>query len=467
MAPIGASRTGASHRRAGRPCQDAVLCRELRDPQGQPVMVMAVADGHGGSRYWRSEVGSRLACAVALDAVQGALASGPPGGGDGGAGEAADGERGWSRWLERELPEAIQRRWLAEVEAHWHSDPGEGGFEPLLYGSTLGLVVMTARWWGHTGLGDWDLVRVEADGRARLLQEENEPVALGEATCSLCQPQAADLFARRAALHPITTGDDAFALVLCTDGIRKSCATDADFLTLAAWLARCGSTAEPEEAASLPEALDRISREGSGDDVTVAIGWAAMAGTTAPAPPPAGPATAVPGGEPHARAIQPQVPLTPLELPSPQRRPAIGRAVATGLAVALAGGAALLLAWPRPVVPVPVARSAGLQAAEAEAARLCGGPSTIPGELRRRGGLLTQLREGRGDPQRLRAQAAEDPLAALIALGFDTGKTPVPAPVRTRRLQAVGACDRLIHGLEAAWGGGPPAITMAPWPPAA
>ncbi len=464
MAPIGASRTGASHRRAGRPCQDAVLCRELRDPQGQPVMVMAVADGHGGSRYRRSEVGSRLACEVALDVVQGALASGLLGGGDGGAGEAAEGERGWSRWLERELPEAIQRRWLEAVEAHWHSDPGEGGFEPLLYGSTLGLVVMTARWWGHTGLGDWDLVRVEADGRARLLQEENEPGALGEATCSLCQPQAADLFARRAALHPITTGDDAFALVLCTDGIRKSCATDADFLTLAAWLARCASTAEPEEAASLPAALDRISREGSGDDVTVAIGWAAMAGPMSAAPPLAGAEAEVPEEEPHAQVTHPHDPQglrLPHEVPRPpRRRPAFGRAVATGLAIALAGGAALLLAWPHR--PVPVARSAGLQAAEAEAARLCGGPSAIPGEIRRRGGLLTQLHQGRGDPQRLRAHAAEDPLAALIALGFDAGKTPVPAPVRIRRLQAVGACDRLIHGLEAAWGGGAPAITMAP-----
>lgn len=133
VAPIGASRTGAAHRRAGRPCQDAVLCRELRGLEGQPVMVMAVADGHGGRRYRRSEVGSRLACETALAAVQGALAARP----------LDTGEEGWRRWLERELPEAIQRDWLEAVAAHWQSDPGEGGFEALLYGSTLGLVVMT------------------------------------------------------------------------------------------------------------------------------------------------------------------------------------------------------------------------------------------------------------------------------------------------------------------------------------
>ncbi|MCT0206928.1 protein phosphatase 2C domain-containing protein, partial [Synechococcus sp. CS-1332] len=270
-APIGASRAGAAHRRAGRPCQDAVLCGELRDGDGQPVMLMAVADGHGGRRYRRSEVGSRLACETALAVVGDTLAAAPPG----------DGEGDWSRWLARDLPEAVQRRWLEAVQAHWQSDPGEGDFEPLLYGSTLGLVVMTTRWWGHTGLGDWDLVRVEADGRARLLEEENEPTALGEATCSLCQPRAAALFARRAGLHPIVADDSDFALVLCTDGIRKSCATDGDFLTLAAWLARSGA----EAASTLPEALDRVSREGSGDDVTVAIGRSGCLGEP-PAPPP-------------------------------------------------------------------------------------------------------------------------------------------------------------------------------------
>ncbi|MEA5442981.1 protein phosphatase 2C domain-containing protein, partial [Cyanobium gracile] len=301
-APITASRAGAAHLRAGRPCQDAVLCGELRDAEGHPVMLMAVADGHGGRRYRRSEVGSRLACETALAVVGDALAATPP----------ADGEGGWSRWLAHDLPEAVQRRWLEAVQAHWQSEPGEGDFEPMLYGSTLGLVVMTPRWWGHTGLGDWDLVRVEADGRARLLQEENEPTALGEATCSLCQPQAASLFARRAALHPLAPEPRAFALVLCTDGIRKSCATDSDFLTLAAWLAGSGG----EAAADLPEALDRISREGSGDDVTVAIARSGAPGER-PSPLPMPPAVT------PSPAQTAQAPSRPR-----RRRPAIGRAVA-------------------------------------------------------------------------------------------------------------------------------------------
>ena len=42
VAPISASRAGSAHLRAGRPCQDAVLCSQLLDTEGQPVMLMAV-----------------------------------------------------------------------------------------------------------------------------------------------------------------------------------------------------------------------------------------------------------------------------------------------------------------------------------------------------------------------------------------------------------------------------------------
>ncbi len=396
-------------------------------------MVMAVADGHGGRRYLRSDVGSRLACEGALAAVERALQERPPGDGDG----------GWSRWLERELPEAVVAGWLQAVEADWHRQPGEGPFQPLLYGSTLGLVVMTPLWWGHTGLGDWDLVRVEADGRALLVEEESDPAAAGEATCSLCLPQAAALFAPRAALHPIPPDDDAFALVLCTDGIRKSCATDADFLTLAAWLARSGGEAGSEGAGTLEAALDRISREGSGDDVTVAIGRLGVPGEE--------PAAA--GGPAPARAQTP-----------PPPRPAIGRAVAIGLGLAAAGAALLALVWPRSGPPeVLPAASPGLQAAREEVARLCAQPTTIPLALRRRAELFAALRKGQADPTRLKAAAAGDPLAALIAADVAPTAPGVPAQTsRPRPLQALGACPALLAALDQQWAAAPPSPPPAP-----
>ncbi len=459
VAPIGASRTGAAHRRAGRPCQDAVLCRELRGLEGQPVMLMAVADGHGGRRYRRSEVGSRLACETALVAVQASLATRPLDGG----------EEGWRRWLELDLPEAIQGGWLEAAAAHWQSDPGEGGFEALLYGSTLGLVLMTPRWWGHTGLGDWDLVRVEADGQARLLEEENEPTALGEATCSLCQPGAASLFARRAGLHPLDGGAADFALVLCTDGIRKSCATDGDFLTLAAWLARGDGEAGPEAAGTLPAALDRISREGSGDDVTVAVGrvWSPGGGPPPPSPQPQPPVPPAPIATPAPPATEPAQALPPR-----RRRPAIGRAVAIGLALAGIGGSWMALNWPRtpPTLPA-VPGSPGLRAARLAVERLCGQPPAISLELRRRRELFVALRQGRQDPAPLKAAAAADPLAALIAADLPSddhrdGTLPAAqaAAVRPHRpLRALGACPALLEALDRQWAA-TPVTPAAPTP---
>ena len=68
--PLCRSRIGAAHRRRGLPCQDASLSASLPSGDGLPVQVMAVADGHGHRLHWRSEVGSRLACQVAIDAVR-------------------------------------------------------------------------------------------------------------------------------------------------------------------------------------------------------------------------------------------------------------------------------------------------------------------------------------------------------------------------------------------------------------
>jgi len=69
------SRTGASHLRRGAPCQDASGSIGFHDAGGQPIQVLVVSDGHGGSRYVRSDVGARLACAVAMREVEQALSA--------------------------------------------------------------------------------------------------------------------------------------------------------------------------------------------------------------------------------------------------------------------------------------------------------------------------------------------------------------------------------------------------------
>lgn len=62
-----ASAVGTSHIATGKPCQDSANCA-LLGPQGDQVLVVAVADGAGSASY--SEVGSWLATKTLLECVE-------------------------------------------------------------------------------------------------------------------------------------------------------------------------------------------------------------------------------------------------------------------------------------------------------------------------------------------------------------------------------------------------------------
>ena len=272
--PVHRSRCGASHQRRGVPCQDYSLSVSLRSADGLSVGLMAVADGHGGSRYWLSDVGSRLACELAIRMASRDLASWPMAAADPSQLEVV------RRWLASELPPRLIESWQGAIQADWQQrqlpveHEGEG-FSSQTYGSTLALVVLTPRWWAHTGLGDWDLVLLSDHQTDRIISQESDNGLQGEATESLCLPSAHRRFAARTAVYSLNgESRQSYGLVLTTDGIRKSCATDNDHLALSRYLLE---EVNPHQAQSsgetlcLDSSLDRISREGSGDDVSVAI----------------------------------------------------------------------------------------------------------------------------------------------------------------------------------------------------
>ena len=271
------SRCGASHHRRGLHCQDASLSASLQSADGQAIGLMAVADGHGSSRYWLSDVGSRLACELAIALAAQELVAQP----------LLDGTlqqlEAVRHWLAEEWPQRLVSAWQSAIQADWQGRtlPPEhcsDAFSSQTYGSTLGLVVLTPQWWAHTGLGDWDLVLLgDAQQSDRIISQENLPGLQAEATESLCQRNASRSFAARTGVYPLT-GDQrqACGVVLSTDGIRKSCASDADHLALCRYLLEEGQPQQLNtagESTRLDPSLDRISREGSGDDVSVAIAW--------------------------------------------------------------------------------------------------------------------------------------------------------------------------------------------------
>lgn len=264
------TRTGASHARRDVVCQDASGWGSLKDRSGHPVYLMVVADGHGGKRYIHSDVGSRLACELSLNLVAEQLRQW--------GSEGRDAVQRWQEWLEGTFPKALHQRWQSAVETHWYKEStkresSESTYSTLSYGSTIALVIMTPTWWAHTGLGDWDLVRIGSDGDVKLVNEEKEEDQNGgESTYSLCLSNAPRHFAARTAVHVITEQEPAFSLLLSTDGVRKSCSTDADFFSIASYLCEEKKQPQANSTIQLNADLDRISSQGSGDDVSVAIG---------------------------------------------------------------------------------------------------------------------------------------------------------------------------------------------------
>jgi hypothetical protein len=344
---------GAAHRRQQKPCQDASLSAELKG-RGGSLQLLLVADGHGGSRYRLSHRGSALACQVSQEAVAQWL-SGTP---------LTDLER-WRQVLEQELPAAIHQRWLAAIAADWALQPDavHEAFSPLLYGSTLGLVLLAPQWWGCTGIGDWDLSAIDQQGQATLLSEEREHSG-SEATGSLCQTFEQQLWGERTQLHRLEPNTDLQALVLSTDGVRKSCATDADYRQL------CAALLDVRDRQELAQGLAHITEAGSGDDVSLAIAQRA--------------------GRPKRRRSGGVLP------------PGLWRWLLLVLAAAGVG----LGAWRMARQETPL---------QAQARQLCANPEQIPSNLNQRQAQFNALLEQPQLASQLQQPTSRDPLGALIA----------------------------------------------------
>ena len=407
---------GAAHRRKGVVCQDASLARQLRAPGGQTLQLLAVADGHGGERYRHSDAGSRLACEQAMEAVQAALRATP-----------LQDQQAWQRQLNHDLPAAIQKRWLQAVERDWRQRPAASDqpFCVSLYGSTLGLVLLAPTWWGCTGLGDWDLVRVGGDGTL-LLSEETGQAGGGEATASLCLAEAEARWAERAQLQPLEAAEDPFALLISTDGIRKSCATDQDFLELCGQIVPIGN--EPE----LADGLTEISAGGSGDDVSIAAGaWG--------------------GSRPSSRADA-----------SSEARTMASLLLLVPLVLALGAAAWWASAQRRSWIqsePPPTTTAAPIDPVpwiQKEAVQLCRNPDLIAPTLAQRKGQFRELFSGEANRQALLGAAHQDPLGALIAWSQPSAIQPLPTP---------GSCPALDQALASQWRLQPKAGIVSAPPP--
>jgi hypothetical protein len=274
-AALGASVTGASHRRAGRPNQDAVLFR-LTDDGALPA-VLAVSDGHGSEKCFRSHIGSQLAVAAAaaeLTAFSQSL---------GGQSEDID------TLAVQHLPAAIVQRWRESVLRDYAERPfqeeelanlssgarrvvesGVAEGRPFIaYGATLLAALVTTELVVYLQIGDGEILAVAEKDGGVLRPIEGDATLIADETTSLCQEQACDQFRVR---YERLTDSMPVLIMLATDGYANSFETPEGFRQVAADLRRAIQTeGVPAVNEALPGWLDEASELGSGDDISVAI----------------------------------------------------------------------------------------------------------------------------------------------------------------------------------------------------
>ncbi|HMH93072.1 MAG TPA: protein phosphatase 2C domain-containing protein [Streptosporangiaceae bacterium] len=268
---IGSAR-GAAHLATGQPNQDAAAHQDVVGP-GDPVIV-AIADGHGHSRHFRSGSGSLLAVDVACQ-VAAALTAGLARRAQPAALSYAEVDAA----VRGELAPALVRDWRAAVAGHLAEHPftpeeqsrldALGDDPEIPYGATLLVVTIVAHWLICAQIGDGDMLAIRPDGQSFGPVSAGEKLD-GERTRSLCQPDA--LAAFRVGVHDLVTRP-LVALLLATDGYGNSQTADPwqpgvgrDLARFAAghdhgWFER-----------QVPGWAQRCaSADGSGDDTTIAL----------------------------------------------------------------------------------------------------------------------------------------------------------------------------------------------------
>ena len=277
---------GASHLRSGAPNQDA-LRWEASNGRAGPTVILAVADGHGSRKSFRSERGSRFAVRVAAELLrefEDRLLS---------ARSVSDIER----TAEIDLPKTIVRRWQQAVDEDHQADPPTptewDRLDPaerkaaesdrfLIYGSTILAALLTPDYLLCLQLGDGDILCVGDDGRTSRPMPPDDRLIANE-TVSLCSPGAVGGKHRpsagpagawsefRVRLQPLDRGLPALIL-LSTDGYANAFRTDEDFAKVGADLLGIMRRNGPDFVRNELEGwLSEASATASGDDVTLGL----------------------------------------------------------------------------------------------------------------------------------------------------------------------------------------------------
>jgi hypothetical protein len=266
---------GASHARSGRPNQDAFAC--FPTSADSLPLILAVSDGHGGAKYFRSDKGAHFAVVAAINSLsrfQEILAS---------YSTSSNME------LEEQLTKSLVNTWRSEVNAHLQSEPfineelrlleeQEGSAarqaveaNPVLaYGATILAVMITESFIAYLQLGDGDILTVSEEGKTSKVFPKNRWHFANETT-SLCASDTWRDFQFRYEKISLASALPALIL-LSTDGYTDSFSSEQEFFKVGSDLFEMTRSNNLEEIKSnLPGWLSEATQNGSGDDITLGI----------------------------------------------------------------------------------------------------------------------------------------------------------------------------------------------------
>lgn len=284
---FGRSVRGYSHERSGLPCQDCYAAVK----KSNNYVLLAVSDGHGSPKCFRSDRGSKFAVEVAIEVIEKYLGSFFP------EGRLNEDESDHSNRpvsyqylgdITREkIPMEIVRQWQVKVQNDIQREQlkieemnkrDELLFLDILkkpmqtYGATLLIVLVTPKYTIYWQLGDGEIVTFSGTSEVIPVLARNEKL-FGNETTSLCLPNAWAEF--QVEVLPIKDQGPALILV-STDGYPNSFKNVEGFhqagvdILKMLWYQKDG---EEKLENHLADWLAEASKQGSGDDITVGLIW--------------------------------------------------------------------------------------------------------------------------------------------------------------------------------------------------
>lgn len=258
-----ASHIGAHHTQREAPNQDAV-----RQQSTSSATVVAVADGHGHYRHFRSGRGSELASEIAIDETRRWL-------GEAGAISSPEGLCASAR---DDLVPQLWQRWRTAVERDVDANPfteaeeklrRPGDAPEIAYGATLLITALSATDAIFVQIGDGDIVAVTRDGRT-WRPVPGDPLLFAHRTTSLAQKDAVESF--RVAVVNLQM-DPLDLILVATDGFANAQSGEDWFVRVGTDIARMKREKGVQRLADeLPRWVEKCaSTEGSGDDTSVAL----------------------------------------------------------------------------------------------------------------------------------------------------------------------------------------------------